>query len=86
MKPCTCIADIDLKLEEMNLILNGYAFQCTGLLPVAFISMEWRDKNLAPKGKKNSPPKMWASHCPFCGLAYDDINSEEPTPLGKEGA
>jgi len=26
----------------------------------------------APKGQKRNPPAMFASHCPFCGVAIED--------------
>jgi hypothetical protein len=72
VKPCNCIAKTDTLLAEHNLVLTCSEFRMIfverGPCPfVPAFSTKWVDKERAPKGKKNSPPPMIASHCPFCG-------------------
>jgi hypothetical protein len=71
---CNCIKEIDEKLKEQNLTLTGFAFVMPDFRSVPTVETGWIDKSKAPRGKKNSPPKMFASHCPFCG-----------TPVEKKG-
>ena len=71
MKTCNCINEIDDKLREQNLKLVGYAFMMPDFTPVINIRTEWVKRDQAPKGKKKSPTPMLASHCPFCGKAYE---------------
>jgi len=64
---CDCINEIDKKLREQNVKLCGYAFTFPSFKTIVTIDTEWVDPNKAPKGKKRSCPKIFASHCPFCG-------------------
>ena len=66
---CDCIAKIDEKLKEKNLRLIGFAFVASDFNMVPTVNTEWIDPTKAPKGMKNRPTKMFASHCPFCGKA-----------------
>lgn len=73
---CDCINKIDEKLREQNLRLCGYAFVMPNFKPVITIQTEWIDEAKAPKGKKRSPTKMFASHCPFCGTKIENDNQK----------
>ena len=64
---CDCFSNINDKLEPDNLQLTGYAIVLPDFKVVITIRTEWLHKDKAPKGKKNSPPPMIASFCPFCG-------------------
>ena len=64
---CDCIKEINEKLHEKNLHLTGFAYVMPEFESIPTIETAWIDKDKAPRGKKNSPPKMFASHCPFCG-------------------
>lgn len=66
---CKCLTEMDEKLKAENLKLSdrhlGFAMPKFELSLYFFL--EWIDKSKAPSGKKNSPPKMLVSFCPFCG-------------------
>lgn len=64
---CDCIEKIDERLRDKNLRLTGYAFTAPDFKVVPTVNTEWIDPDKAPKGMKNKPTKMFASHCPFCG-------------------
>lgn len=64
---CNCINEIDKKLKEKNLTLSGFTFLYPTLHAVPTIATEWVDKSKATRGRKNNPPPMLATHCPFCG-------------------
>lgn len=68
---CKCIEEINEKLEEHNLRLSGYAFVMPDFKPIITINTEWIDRDKAAKGQKNNPTKMFASHCPFCGIKIE---------------
>lgn len=68
---CDCLNEINAKLEAKNLRLCGYTFSFPDMTPIPFISTEWIRRDDAPKGKKNSPNYMLASHCPFCGVEIE---------------
>lgn len=70
---------IDDKLREKNLKLAGYAFMMPAFRPKITIKTEWIDREQAPKGQKRNPTAMIASHCPFCGVAYEK-DDEQLTP------
>ena len=72
MKTCNCINEVDEKFREENIRLTGYALMMPGFRPVATIRTDWVKRADAPKGKKNSPPAMMATFCPFCGVKYAD--------------
>jgi len=74
---CTCLEDIDKRLAEKNLKLNGYAFVMPDFRIRFYISTGWVDRTKAPKGKKNNPPYMFVSFCPFCG---QPIEKDQPEP------
>lgn len=65
---CNCLKEIDDKLREKNLKLVGYAFIMPDFSVVPQLATDWLDRDKAPRGKKRSPPAMFASHCPFCGV------------------
>jgi hypothetical protein len=75
---CDCREKIDERLREQNLRLIGYAVTTPNFKVVPTVNTEWVDPEKAPKGMKNRPTKMFASHCPFCGKAI------EVTPTPKE--
>lgn len=64
---CKCIDEINERLKPENLKLSGYTYLMPEFKRVFTINTQWRDKNVAPKGKKNESTKMLVSHCPFCG-------------------
>lgn len=71
---CNCVAKIDERLKAKNLVLSGYALLmpdkgCPYTVPV--IATDWIDPSKAPRNKKCSPTKMFASHCPFCGVKVE---------------
>lgn len=68
---CNCIKEIDEKLREKNLELTGFAYLMPDFRVVPTVNTAWIDKSKAPRGKKNSPTKMFASHCPFCGKSVE---------------
>jgi hypothetical protein len=68
---CNCINTIDDKLRERNLRLSGYAFMVPSFTTVITVQTEWVDKAKAPRGQRNNPTKMFASHCPFCGVKIE---------------
>lgn len=70
MKKCNCINEVDDKLKEHNLRLTGYSLRVPDFTAVVSMRTEWIEKDKAPRGKRNSPPVMFASHCPFCGGQY----------------
>lgn len=77
---CQCMTHIDEKLKEKNLHLTGYAFVFATDGPmdlVPTVQTSWLDREKAPKGKKNAPTQMFASHCPFCGEPVDDKKHAE---------
>lgn len=69
---CNCIKELDEKLKSQNLQITGCAYAMPDFRLIPTIKTDWIDKNKAPKGKKNSPPYMFASHCPFCGIKLED--------------
>jgi hypothetical protein len=71
---CKCKDEINAKLATMNLRLVGYTYLMPDFRLVPQISTEWVSKDKAPKGEKNKPTAMLASHCPFCG-----VKIEQPT-------
>lgn len=77
---CKCKSEIDDKLKEVNLHLVGYAFTIPGFKLVPTVKTEWIDRNKAPKGKKNNPTCMFASHCPFCGVKIEHDDKPLNTP------
>lgn len=80
---CNCLKEIDDKLREKNLKLTGYAFVMPDFSVVPQLATDWLDRDKAPRGKKRSPPAMFASHCPFCGLP---VEKAKPVPETKEKA
>lgn len=66
---CDCLTKIDERLKEKNLHLTGCALAGPDWKTIFYINTDWIDTNAAPKGKKKSPPKMFVSHCPFCGVS-----------------
>lgn len=64
---CQCLSKIDAKLKAQNLELTGCIYVMPEFKRTPVIACGWIDRDKAPKGKRNSPPPMIASHCPFCG-------------------
>ena len=79
---CECIEKIDERLREKNLRLTGYAFTVPDFKVVPVVNTEWIDPAKAPKGMKNKPTKMFATHCPFCGkpVGSDTANTKDHRP------
>ncbi len=69
---CDCITKIDGELKSKNLEISGVAFLFPDMRTVPYINCQWIDKTKATKGKKNSPPYMLASFCPFCGQPVEE--------------
>lgn len=67
---CNCIEVVDKKLAAQNLRLTGFAYAMPTGNPVITIAVQWVDLAAVPKGRKKWPPKVRASHCPFCGVKY----------------
>jgi hypothetical protein len=78
MKTCNCINEIDDRLRVKNLKLVGYAFMMPDFRPMVSIRTDWVKRSEAPRGKKNSPPNMVAAFCPWCGVKYNTVKTEEP--------
>lgn len=76
---CKCLTEIDEKLKEKNLTLSGVAWVMPAFTSVVTIQTEWINPSLAPKGQKRNPPKMHASHCPFCGVKIQIPKDEDDT-------
>ncbi len=74
---CKCIEELDAKLLEHNLLMACCALKFPNLKTVINLRTEWRDKSKAPRGQKNNPPSMRASHCPFCGVKLEADKEEE---------
>jgi hypothetical protein len=85
MKTCNCINEVDDEFREQNLKLVGYAFMMPDFRPVVTIRTEWVKKADAPKGKKNSPPSMMATYCPFCGVKYAEPKTANDKALPQAG-
>jgi hypothetical protein len=68
---CNCIKTVDEKLAEQNLRL-AISFKMPNFTPAFPISTAYIDKEKAPRGKKNNPPSILASFCPFCGTKLED--------------
>lgn len=84
---CNCINKIDDRLREQNLRLVGYAHTFPDFRIVPTVQTEWIDATKAPKGKRRSPTKMFASHCPFCGKPVEKrkaSNDQAQRPERKE--
>ena len=72
---CNCLNDVDDKLREKNLRLAGIAWVMPSFTVVVTIATEWVDDSKAPKGQKRRPPKLHASHCPFCGVKIEVLKT-----------
>ena len=81
---CDCFDKIDDQLREINLRLSGYAFIMPKFEMVPTVTTEWVDKSKAPKGQKNSPTQMHASHCPFCGKPVRKPSRTKASKKAKE--
>jgi len=80
-KTCNCLNEIDDKLRERNVRLVGYALTFPSLNAIATIKTEWIDLGKVPKGQKKKCPGMFASHCPFCGVAYPKEESGDTVAI-----
>lgn len=65
---CDCVDKIDEKLAEKNLRLACTALSGEDYSLRVYLKADWIDRNKAPRGDKNRPPNMYASHCPWCGV------------------
>jgi len=83
---CDCYTEINAKLKEKNLKLVGAALTMPEFKTRFYIATNWIDRAKAPKGKKNSPPNMFVTYCPFCGKPAVDPNDPEPEPELPEAA
>lgn len=68
---CGCRERINEKLREQNLRLSGMALVPPSYQYVPFVQTDWNDREKAPRGQKNNPPYMLASHCPWCGVKIE---------------
>lgn len=68
---CNCVKEMDAKLGEKNLALNG-SFIMPEFKFLLSVACHWVDDDKIPKGKKHSPPSILVSHCPFCGIPVED--------------
>lgn len=68
---CDCIEKMDERLKEKNLRLVGFAIPAPDYKVIPTVNTEWIDPSKAPKGEKNRPTKILASHCPFCGKSVN---------------
>ncbi len=73
---CDCINRVDDELRAQNLKLVGYAFMMPNFRAVVNVRTDWVKRSEAPKGKKNSPPYMMATYCPWCGVKYPTAKME----------
>jgi hypothetical protein len=64
---CNCITELDEKLKDKNLTITGVTLLLPDFKTVPVIACGWLRRQDAPKGKRNNPPPLIASHCPFCG-------------------
>ena len=69
---CKCWSELNERLKEKNLRLCSAAFRMPSFTLVPTLRTEWIRASEAPKGQKRNPPAMFASHCPFCGVAIED--------------
>lgn len=76
-----CFDEIDTKLREKNLKLVGYAHVMPAFRLVPTVETAWLDKTKSPRGQKKSPPKMFASHCPFCGKPVEPKEKKIKTTI-----
>lgn len=76
---CNCLNLIDDELREKNLRLTGYAFTFPEMIATPTLTTSWIDRDKAPRGKKNSPPAMFGSHCPFCGAKVEKAKKKAKT-------
>ena len=77
---CNCLKEIDAKLKEKNLTITGVAWIMPTFQKVFTIETNWIDRDKAPKGHKRTPPKMHASHCPFCGVKLESDKETVDSP------
>lgn len=70
MSEHNCVFQIDQKLKEHNLSLDlSFNFETGGVMFP--IPTYWIDNAKIPRGKKHSPPPVFASYCPFCGVKIE---------------
>lgn len=89
---CKCWSELNERLKEKNLRLCSAAFRMPSFTLVPTLRTEWIRASEAPKGQKRNPPAMFASHCPFCGVAIEDEkvmdasapNAPDQTPRTKD--
>lgn len=68
---CECINEMEERLKEKNLTITSITLAMPSFKTIPIITLAWRDKDKAPKGKRNNPPPLLASHCPLCGKPCD---------------
>lgn len=68
---CDCISRVDQKLAEFNTRIELPWWTSSGKTNTPFIQTIKIDSK-----KRGKPQAVFASHCPFCGEAYNKVGEE----------